>query len=91
MYDVKEINKVEMNEWLDDTIDTMRNVDRLLDVLEFGMVSEMIPFNFHNCLRTYVGLEMSQTAVDFVSKAAKSIQGLQNPVGIFQGTASCLN
>lgn len=91
MYDGKEIDKREMNEWLDETIATILNGAHQLDLLEVGSGSGMILFNLANSLRSYVGFEMSQAAVKFVTKAVKSMPDLANKVHIYQATAAELD
>ncbi|KAJ4245898.1 Nonribosomal peptide synthetase 30 [Fusarium falciforme] len=89
MYDGTDIDQVEMNEWLDDTIATIRNGDSLGHVLEVGTGSGMIFFNILDGLKSYVGLDPSSRAVEYVTKAAKSIPSLANTnVRIHQGTAA---
>ena len=50
MYDGSEINKVETNERLKDTIDTILNGRRLEKVLEIGSGTGMIPFSLGDSL-----------------------------------------
>ncbi|KAJ4188794.1 Nonribosomal peptide synthetase 30 [Fusarium falciforme] len=89
MYDGTDIDQVEMNEWLDDTIATIRNGNPLGHVLEVGTGSGMIFFNILDGLKSYVGLDPSSRAVEYVTKAAKSIPSLANTnVRIHQGTAA---
>ncbi|RSL49592.1 hypothetical protein CEP54_012351 [Fusarium duplospermum] len=89
MYDGTDIDQVEMNEWLDDTIATIRNGNPLGHVLEVGIGSGMIFFNILDGLKSYVGLDPSSRAVEYVTKAAKSIPSLANTnVRIHQGTAA---
>ncbi|KAL7780703.1 hypothetical protein CFE70_010728, partial [Pyrenophora teres f. teres 0-1] len=53
MYDGSDIDKAEMNEWLDDTIDTMLNGQRPGNVLEIGSGTGMILFNLGDGLQSY--------------------------------------
>jgi methylase of polypeptide subunit release factors len=52
MYDGTDIDQVEMNEWLDDTIATIRNGNPLGHVLEVGTGSGMIFFNILDGLKS---------------------------------------
>lgn len=91
MYDGKEIDKVEMNEWLDETIATIRNIHaESRHILEVGTGSGMILFNLISDVRSYVGVEMSPTAIEFVTKTVKSMPDLANKVHMYQGTAADL-
>ncbi|KAI0854078.1 acetyl-CoA synthetase-like protein [Daldinia vernicosa] len=88
MYDGTEIDKGEMNEWLDETMDALLNGRAPSDVLEIGTGSGMILFNLGKGLRSYVGLDPSQRAVDFVANASRSIPGLAGKVRMFKATAA---
>ncbi|KAJ4326740.1 Nonribosomal peptide synthetase 30 [Fusarium piperis] len=89
MYDGTDIDQVEMNEWLDDTIATIRNGNSLGHVLEVGTGSGMIFFNILEGLKSYVGLDPSSRAVEYVTKAAKSIPSpAKTNIRIHQGTAA---
>nr|AHZ65449.1 peramine synthetase [Epichloe coenophiala] len=88
MYDGSEINKVEMNEWLDDTIATILNGGPAGHVFEIGSGSGMMLFNLANHgLKSYIGVDPAMRAVDFTIKAAKSIPDLADKVNVFKGTA----
>ena len=92
-YDGSPLDKVAMNEWLDDTIETIlaySNSGRLLNVLELGTGSGMVLFSLTHHLGSYVGLEPSRKAVDFVTATAESIPELANMVHVYQGTATDL-
>ncbi|KAL7773083.1 hypothetical protein CFE70_003047 [Pyrenophora teres f. teres 0-1] len=88
MYDGSEINKTEMNEWLDDTIATMRNGRRPGHVLEIGSGTGMILFNLGDELQTYIGLDPSRNAVNFVEKTARSMPALAGRVRMHKATAA---
>ena len=88
MYDGSGIDKGEMNEWLDETIDALLNGRAPGDVLEIGTGSGMILFNLGKELRSYVGLDPSQRAVGFVANASRSIPGLAGKVRMFKATAT---
>jgi amino acid adenylation domain-containing protein len=87
-YDGSDIDRTEMNEWLDDTIDAILNGGAAGDVLEIGSGSGMILFNLTKGLRSYVGLEPADKAIDFVTKTAKAIPTLEHKVEIHKGTAA---
>ncbi|KAJ4354970.1 hypothetical protein N0V95_003349 [Ascochyta clinopodiicola] len=87
MYDGSEIDKAEMNEWLDDTIDTMLNGRKPGKVLEIGSGTGMILFNLGDGLQSYVGLDPSRKAVEFVVETAKSIPALAGKVRLHKATA----
>ena len=90
MYDGSEIDKRQMDEWLNDTIDTILNGGRPGNVLEIGTGSGMILFNITEGLQSYVGLEPSTRALNFVTKAAESVPGLADKVTMFKATATDL-
>ncbi|KAK1914272.1 hypothetical protein P3342_007518 [Pyrenophora teres f. teres] len=85
MYDGSDIDKAEMNEWLDDTIATMLNGQRPGNVLEIGSGTGMILFNLGDGLQSYVGLDPSRKAVQFIAETAKSIPGLASKIRITNG------
>ncbi|PWY75781.1 nonribosomal peptide synthase [Aspergillus eucalypticola CBS 122712] len=92
MYDGTDIDKGEMEEWLDDTITTLLNGAPPGNVVEIGTGSGMIFFNIANDLQTYVGLEPVQSIVEFV----KTMMGKVNPtlaskVQLHIGSASDLD
>ncbi|KAI1739959.1 hypothetical protein F4680DRAFT_466122 [Xylaria scruposa] len=88
MYDGTLIDKDEMNEWLEDTIRSILNGGEPGNVLEVGTGTGMILFNLINGLQSYVGLEPTSTAIDFVNKTARSIPALRNKVQMYKGTAT---
>ncbi|MDI1491445.1 MAG: putative secondary metabolism biosynthetic enzyme [Ramalina farinacea] len=92
-YDGSLLDKGEMNEWLDDTIETILacNSGHPLNVLELGRGSEMVLFNITKKLTSYLRLELSQTAVEFVARTAGSIPDLANKVQVYQGTGTDLH
>ncbi|EFQ91552.1 hypothetical protein PTT_11585, partial [Pyrenophora teres f. teres 0-1] len=87
MYDGSEIDKTEMNEWLDDTIATMLNGRQPGHVLEIGSGTGMILFNLGDGLQSYVGLDPSRNAVDFIANTVKSIPLLADRVYMHKATA----
>ncbi|KAI1749210.1 hypothetical protein F4782DRAFT_514383, partial [Xylaria castorea] len=88
MYDGTLIDKDEMNEWLEDTIRSILNGKEPGNVLEVGTGTGMILFNLISGLQSYVGLEPTSTAIDFVNKTARSIPALRNKVQMYKGTAT---
>ena len=90
MYDGKEIDTGEMNEWLDDTINALLNGGRPGNVLEVGTGTGMILFNVLVGLQHYTGLEPARKAAQFVTRAVQSIPGLEDKVRIQIGTAADL-
>ncbi|KAJ2987577.1 hypothetical protein NUW58_g4428 [Xylaria curta] len=88
MYDGSAIDKDEMNEWLDDTIRSILNGREPGNVLEVGTGTGMILFNIIDGLQSYVGLEPTSTAIEFVAKTAKSIPALQDKIYMQKGTAA---
>ncbi|PNP49913.1 hypothetical protein THARTR1_09443 [Trichoderma harzianum] len=91
MFDGKDIDKAEMNEWLDDTIATITTI---LDgeppghVLEVGSGSGMILFNIRDGLQSYVGLDPSERAINLIGKISKSFPELNNKVTMYKATAA---
>ncbi|KAK1842827.1 nonribosomal peptide [Colletotrichum chrysophilum] len=84
-YDGSLLDKTDMNEWLDDTIDmvvTHSIRDRPVNVVELGTGSGMILFSLARHIRSYHGIEPSRKAVDFVSATAQSIPELADKVVI---------
>ncbi|KAK2611924.1 hypothetical protein QQS21_002030 [Conoideocrella luteorostrata] len=90
MYDGSDIDKGEMNEWLDDTLEAIRNGCPPEDVLEIGTGSGMILFNLAQGLRSYFGLEPSRRAVDFIVNGASSVPALADKVRMLNATAADL-
>ncbi|KAL8766900.1 MAG: hypothetical protein Q9209_006448 [Squamulea sp. 1 TL-2023] len=92
-YDGSPLDRMEMNEWLDDTIETILSCDRghTFNLLELGTGSGMILFSMAKNLGSYVGIEVSRTAVEFVIETARSIPCLADKVQMYQGTATDLH
>jgi amino acid adenylation domain-containing protein len=88
MYDGSDIDKAEMNEWLDDTIESILNGRQPDNVLEIGTGSGMILFNLIEGLQSYTGLELSGQAVEFVTKVTKSIPAIADKVNMHKATAA---
>ncbi|POR38263.1 Nonribosomal peptide synthetase-like protein [Tolypocladium paradoxum] len=91
MYDGKSIDIGELNEWLDDTMETILNGEAPGHVLEIGTGSGMILFNMTAGLQSYVGLEPAERAVEFVIKTAKSIPELADKVKLYKAAATDLH
>ena len=89
-YDGNPLDKVDMDEWLDETIATILSSSsgHSLDILELGTGSGLILFSLAKWIRSYLGLEISRTAVDFVTTRARSIPDLADKVHVFQGSAT---
>ncbi|KAF2471471.1 amino acid adenylation, partial [Lindgomyces ingoldianus] len=88
MYDGTDIDKAEMSEWLDDTIATLLNGQEPGNVLEIGSGTGMVLFNVCKGLQSYVGLEPSQKAVDFITATVKSMPALAGKVHMYKATAA---
>ncbi|KAH7116165.1 hypothetical protein B0J11DRAFT_593923 [Dendryphion nanum] len=93
MYDGSDIDKAEMNEWLEDTMNTIYRIvhGQPKNVLEIGSGTGMILFNLAKGLESYVGLDPSQTAVQFCERAAKTIPAFTNKVQMYKATAADIN
>jgi SAM-dependent methyltransferase len=79
-----------MNEWLDDTINTittMLNNRKPGSVLEIGSGTGMILFNLGDGLQSYVGLDPSRKAVEFVAEAAKTMPAIAGKIRLHKATA----
>ncbi|ENH70882.1 Enniatin synthase [Fusarium oxysporum f. sp. cubense race 1] len=87
MYDGSEIDKAEMQEWLDDTIETLRDGQAPGHVLEVGTGSGMILFNLGDGLQSYRGLEPSKSAAAFTNSVIKSVPSLAGKAEVHVGTA----
>ncbi|KAM0313929.1 hypothetical protein ACHAPQ_011934, partial [Fusarium lateritium] len=89
MIDGKEFDHQDMNEWLDDTLKCILNGRTSIgNVLEIGTGSGMILFNLAHALQSYVGLEPSEKAVDFVTRSVAYHPLLKDKVSMFRGTAA---
>lgn len=92
MYDGSDIDKVEMAEWLDDTISTLiRPTTHLGNILEVGTGSGMMLFNLARHLSSYVGFEPSARAVAFLNRTSEALPSLRGRVSMFKGAASDLH
>ncbi|KAK2591374.1 hypothetical protein QQS21_010934 [Conoideocrella luteorostrata] len=90
MYDGSDIDKAEMREWLDDTIETILNGEAPGHVLEIGTGSGMILFNLVEGLQSYVGLEPNERVVEYVNRMAQSTPALADKVKMYRATGADL-
>jgi len=88
MEDGSVIDRREMNEWLDDTIDTILSNGQPENILEIGSGTGMILFNLGTVFESYVGLDPSMAAVQFIETTAKSIPALAGKVRMHEATAA---
>ncbi|GAB1208359.1 hypothetical protein APSETT445_007107 [Aspergillus pseudonomiae] len=88
MYDGSEIDRNEMEEWLDDTMTAILDGGEPRNVLEVGTGSGMILFNLPESLQSYVGLELAEQAATFANKAAQSVPSLRGKVEVRVGTVT---
>ncbi|UKZ78468.1 NRPS [Trichoderma virens FT-333] len=91
MYDGENIDKGDMNEWLDDTIEAILGSNPAEHVLEIGSGSGMIMFNLKDALKSYVGLDPSERAVNLISRNLKILPALKEKTKIYKATATDLN
>lgn len=88
MYTGSDIDTGEMNEWLDDTIKSIINGSTALDVLELGSGSGMILFNLASDFNSYVGIEPTEKAINWVNRSARAIPGLADKIYLHKGAAT---
>ncbi|KAL7940855.1 hypothetical protein V8C42DRAFT_349180 [Trichoderma barbatum] len=88
MYSGDDIDTEEMNEWLDDTISSIINGSKSLNVLELGSGSGMILFNLSSVLDSYIGLDPAEKAINWINKSAMAIPGLYDKIRLQKGTAA---
>jgi amino acid adenylation domain-containing protein len=88
MYDGSDIDKAEMQEWLDDTMQTLYDGQKPRHVLEIGTGSGMILFNLGERLQSYVGLEPSKSAVDFTNSIIDASPDFAGKAKVHVGTAT---
>ncbi|ODA82522.1 hypothetical protein RJ55_01029 [Drechmeria coniospora] len=87
MYDGRDIDVGEMEEWLVDTMQAMLNGKPARHVLEIGTGSGMVLFNLGQGLESYVGLEPTEGAVGFLAETVKKIPELAPKVKIYRASA----
>ena len=90
MYDGSNIDKAEMNEWLDDTIRAIYAATNGQPghILEIGSGTGMVLFNLSNSLQSYVGLDPSEKAVRFITETARCTPLLTKKVRMYKATAT---
>ncbi|KAF7189289.1 Nonribosomal peptide synthetase TES, partial [Pseudocercospora fuligena] len=91
MYDGSPIPRHEMEEWLQDTLNTIRSIcptRHLGKVLEVGSGSGMILLNLASESQQYIGLEPSTDAVNFVNAAVESLSNISSKARVYQGSAA---
>ncbi|KAK4502054.1 hypothetical protein PRZ48_007865 [Zasmidium cellare] len=88
MYDGSKIDRSEMKEWLNDSMQTMLDGQAAGRVLEIGTGTGMVLFNLGEGLQNYVGIDPSKSSVDFASDKIREIPGLADKAKINVGTAS---
>lgn len=88
MYDGNDMNKTELNDWLDDTIEALHDGQAAGHVLEIGTGSGMILFNLRTGLESYVGLEPSKSAAAFANNVISSLPALAGKAEVHVGTAA---
>lgn len=87
MYSKELIDKQEMGEWLDDTIATINMGGKPESVLEIGSGTGMILFNLDDGLKSYLGLDLSATAVSFTKQMSERVDSLRGRVDVKVGAA----
>ncbi|GKU06669.1 peramine synthetase [Fusarium langsethiae] len=89
MIDGKKFDHQDMNEWLDDTLKCILNGRTSMgNVLEIGTGSGTILFNLTQSFQTYIGLEPSEKAVDFVARSVARHCQLRDKVRMIKGAAT---
>ncbi|CAH0046828.1 unnamed protein product [Clonostachys solani] len=88
MYDGSEIDKGEMQEWLNDTMQTLLDGQPAGHVLEIGSGTGMILFNLGQGLQSYIGVDPSSSSAAFVNNAIESISALAGKGKVYVGTAA---
>lgn len=87
MYDGSIIGTLEMEEWLDDTVQTLLNGNHPRRILEIGTGSGMILFNIASGLEQYVGVEPVEKLAAAVQQRADRHEELGGKVQLHAGTA----
>ncbi|KAI7763506.1 hypothetical protein LZL87_014354 [Fusarium oxysporum] len=88
MFDGNQIDDAEMQEWLDDTMESILDGQEPGHVLEIGTGSGMLLFNLGAGLQSYVGYDPSRLATEFVTHTVESRPDLAGRVTIHCGTAT---
>lgn len=87
MYDGNTIDQVEIDKWLDNTIDTMLNSHLPGKVLKVGTGTSIVLFNLGHGLESYIGLDPFSRAVEFVKDTVSSVSTLADKVRVYKVTA----
>ncbi|KAE8378091.1 hypothetical protein BDV26DRAFT_292570 [Aspergillus bertholletiae] len=87
MYDGCNIDLTDMDEWLDDTLQTLLNGQNPGKVLEIGTGSGMILFNITKGLEEYVGIELVPKLARTVEQVANADERLAGRVKVHPGMA----
>jgi amino acid adenylation domain-containing protein len=91
IHDGSVIDRSEMHEWLDETIETILGSGGTAQEVffEVGTGSGMILFNLSNAgdLKRYIGIELSGKATDFVNQSARANPKLVNKVTVHKASA----
>ncbi|EAW25548.1 putative nonribosomal peptide synthase [Aspergillus fischeri NRRL 181] len=89
MYDGGEIDRMAMEEWLEDTVASIRSGSHVAtSALEIGTGSGMVLFNLVHDFQQYMGLEPSAKAVQFIHESLRYVPEVAERVYLQQGTAS---
>ncbi|KAI5367209.1 putative alpha/beta hydrolase-1, AMP-dependent synthetase/ligase, Condensation domain, AMP-binding [Septoria linicola] len=91
MYDGNKIDRSEMQEWLDESMQTMLDGRPAGRVLEIGTGTGMVLMNLGDGLENYVGIDPSKPAVTFASEKIKETPALADKVQIYVGSAAEVN
>ncbi|KAK1146767.1 putative NRPS-like protein biosynthetic cluster [Aspergillus melleus] len=87
MYDGTVIDSLAMEEWFDDTIQTVLDGDHPRRVLEIGTGSGMVLFNIAPGLEQYVGVEPAEKLAAAIQHRADRHEELSRKVELHAGTA----
>ncbi|PLB54055.1 putative nonribosomal peptide synthase, partial [Aspergillus steynii IBT 23096] len=87
MYDGSAIDTLAMEEWLDDTVQTLLNGGRTRRILEVGTGSGMVLFNIASGLEQYVGVEPVERLAAAIQERANHHDELSGKVKVHAGTA----
>ena len=88
-YTGEPIPTVEMQEWLKQTVDGILEL-RPRDVLEIGVGTGMLLARIAPHCNSYVGLDISRTALDHITKMQRTIAGLDR-IELFERSADQLS
>ncbi|KAK2603879.1 hypothetical protein QQS21_003914 [Conoideocrella luteorostrata] len=92
MYNGSDIDRDEMNEWLDDAIETIIKIEPHRHILEIGTGSGMVLFNLVNRIDSYIGLEPSAKAFEFITSITQGMpSSMTSKIKMFNVTAASLS